>query len=81
MIWQSVGMSVCKLIHSLGEDGEMLRLTFPLRKWNSLQITYVNFTLCNFLPTSEQKNKEHILLEVLFSSYLEYGNPKKCKEK
>jgi len=74
-------MSVYKLIHSLGEDGEMLRLTLPLRKWNSLQITYVNFTLCNFLPTSEQKNQEHILLEVLFFSYLEYGNPKKWKEK
>ena len=44
-------------------------------------MTYMNFTLCNFLPTSEQKNNEHILLDVLFSSYLEYGIPKKCKEK
>lgn len=43
---------VCRLIHSLGEDGEMLRLTFPLRKWNSLQITYMN--VISYLPVSRK---------------------------
>ena len=55
----------------------MLKLTFPLRKWNSLQVTYLNVTLCYFPPTGEQKNNEHILLKVPW----EYGNPKKCEEK
>jgi len=43
----------CKQIHGAGEDAKILKLTFPLRRWNSLQVTFLNFTLPEFLPTSE----------------------------